>query len=107
MQLGFDTYPLGLEVRRGLGLSDTAVTPRATVDTTLAALELAASGAGCALAHRLFLNAYIATGRLVPAIDREFTDDNSYFVLTPERPQRPRREVLAFRDWLIGAAKGF
>jgi DNA-binding transcriptional LysR family regulator len=71
----------------------------------LAALELAASGAGCALAHRIFLAAYLATGRLVTAIDREFIDDNSYFIVMPERPQRPRREVLAFRDWLMAVAQ--
>jgi hypothetical protein len=41
---------------------------------------------------------------LVAAIDREFADDNSYFVVTPERPQRARREVALCRDWLIAAA---
>jgi LysR family glycine cleavage system transcriptional activator len=87
-------------------LAHVAATPGPTVDTTLAALELAASGAGCALAHRLFLAPYVSTGRLVAAIDREFADDNSYFVVTPERPQRPRREVQVCRDWLISMAAG-
>jgi len=32
-------------------------------------------------------------------------DDNAYFVLTPERPQRLRREVTQFQEWLIGAAR--
>jgi LysR family glycine cleavage system transcriptional activator len=100
--MGYENH--WLKVRQGLGLGSIAATPGATVDTTLAALELAASGAGCALAHRLFLSAYLSTGRLVRAIDREFADDNSYFVLTPERPQRSRREVQLFRDWLILAA---
>jgi LysR family transcriptional regulator, glycine cleavage system transcriptional activator len=72
-----------------------------TVDTTIAALELAAAGAGIALAHRLFLDAYFGTGRLVSALPQEFDDDNSYFVITPERPQRIRREVQLFRDWLL------
>jgi DNA-binding transcriptional LysR family regulator len=75
------------------------------VQLSILALELAASGAGCALAHRLFLSAHFSTGRLVAAIDREFADDNSYFVITPERPQRPRREVQVCRCWLIGAAQ--
>jgi DNA-binding transcriptional LysR family regulator len=74
------------------------------VDTTIAALELAATGAGCALAHRIFLDAYFKTGRLVLALDQEFADDNSYFVVSPERPQRMRREVHLFRDWLLAAA---
>lgn len=77
-----------------------------TVDTTIAALELAAAGAGVALAHGIFLTAYFATGRLVSALPREFPDDHSYFVITPERPQRIRREVQLFRDWLLAVASG-
>ncbi len=100
--MGYENH--WLKVRQGLGLSNIGANPGLSVDTTLAALELAASGSGCALAHRLFLAAYLSTGRLVPAIDGEFADDNSYFVVTPERPQRPRREVQIFRDWLISTA---
>lgn len=107
--MGYENH--WLKVRLGLGLDPVGSGPTSqwpvpgpSVDTTLAALELAASGAGCALAHRIFLAAYFATGRLVKAVEREFADDNSYFIVTPERPQRPRREVLAFRDWLAGAA---
>jgi DNA-binding transcriptional LysR family regulator len=70
----------------------------------VAALELASSGAGVALAHRIFLEGYLAGGRLVNAYPEEFLDDNSYFVITPERPQRVRREVQLFRDWLVEAA---
>jgi LysR family transcriptional regulator, glycine cleavage system transcriptional activator len=95
-----------LKVRQGLGLGNVPTSLGPSVDTTLAALELAASGAGCALAHRIFLSAYLSTGRLVPAIDREFADDNSYFVVTPERPQRPHRAVQLFRDWLISTGGG-
>lgn len=93
-----------LRVCRGLGLADTRPSHGPTVDTTVAALELAASGAGCALAHRIFVAPYLRTGRLVPAIDREFDDDHAYFVVTPERPRRIRREVQAFRDWLVALA---
>jgi len=100
--MGYENH--WLTVRQGLGLDHVGASPGPTVDTTLAALELAASGAGCALAHPLFLGAYFSTGRLVTAIDREFADDNSYFVVTPERPQRPRREVQVCRDWLIASA---
>ena len=100
--MGYENH--WLKVRQGLGLGNIGVNPGPSVDTTLAALELAASGTGCALAHRIFLAAYLATGRLVPALEREFADDNSYFVVTPERPQRLRREVQVFRDWLISTA---
>ena len=93
-----------LNVRQALDLENVSSSACATVDTTVAALELAAAGAGFALAHRIFLGAYFATARLVNALDREFADDNSYFVITPERPQRVRQEVQLFRDWLLAAA---
>jgi LysR family glycine cleavage system transcriptional activator len=95
-----------LKVRHALQIRDSAARRGPTVDTTLAALELAASGAGCALAHRLFLGGYLAAGRLVVALDDDFEDDNSYFVVTPERPQRVRREVQLFHEWLLAAAVG-
>jgi LysR family transcriptional regulator, glycine cleavage system transcriptional activator len=93
-----------LKVRQTLELADVPASSCPTVDTTVAALELAAAGAGIALAHRIFLEAYFSTGRLVPALPQEFADDNSYFVITPERPQRIRREVQVFRDWLLAIA---
>jgi LysR family glycine cleavage system transcriptional activator len=93
-----------LKVRQALGLADDPASPGPSVDTTIAALELASAGAGVALAHAIFLGAYFDTGRLVQALSREFADDNSYFVVTPERPQRIRREVQLFKDWLIAAA---
>ena len=93
-----------LKVRQALKAGDTAARLGPTVDTTIAALELAAAGTGCALVHRLFLGGYLATGRLVLALEHEFADENSYFVVAPERPQRVRREVQQFHDWLLAAA---
>jgi LysR family transcriptional regulator, glycine cleavage system transcriptional activator len=93
-----------LKVKQALQVADEAVRTGPTVNTTLAALELAANGAGCALAHRIFLSAYLTTGRLVLALDNDFADDSTYIVVTPERPQRMRREVQLFRDWLLSVA---
>ena len=92
------------QVRQALQFGDAEERPGPAVDTTVAALELAASGAGCALAHRVFLTPYLATGRLVVALEHDFADDSSYFVVAPERPQRVRREVQQFRDWLLAEA---
>jgi LysR family glycine cleavage system transcriptional activator len=97
--MGYENH--WLKVRQVLGLADDSVNAGPSVDTTIAALELAAAGAGVALAHAIFLGAYFATGRLVRALSAEFADDNSYFVVTPERPQRIRREVQLFKDWLM------
>jgi LysR family transcriptional regulator, glycine cleavage system transcriptional activator len=94
-----------LMVRQALRLGDRVAIADLSVDTTVAALELAATGAGVALAHRLFLGGYFASGRLVSAAAQQFSDENSYFVITPERPQRIRREVQSFRNWLVSAAR--
>ncbi len=100
--MGYENH--WLKVRQALDIADVPAGTGPSVDTTIAALELAAAGAGVALAHRIFLGAYFATGRLVSALPQEFADDNSYFVITPERPQRIRREVQLFRDWLVTIA---
>jgi LysR family glycine cleavage system transcriptional activator len=100
--MGYENH--WLKVRQVLQLASAPASVGPTVDTTIAALELAAAGAGVALAHAIFLGAYFTTGRLVSALPQEFIDDNSYFVITPERPQRIRREVQLFRDWLIAVA---
>jgi LysR family transcriptional regulator, glycine cleavage system transcriptional activator len=93
-----------LKVRQAQGLGNAPASAGPSVDTTIAALELAAAGAGVALAHAVFLSAYFSTGRLVKALEVECDDDDSYFVITPERPQRIRREVQLFRDWLVTMA---
>jgi LysR family transcriptional regulator, glycine cleavage system transcriptional activator len=93
-----------VRVRQRLDLPLSGAEFGQTVDTTIAALELASADAGCALAHPLFLEAYFASGRLVRALPQVFADDRSHFVITPERPQRIRREVQLFRDWLISVA---
>lgn len=99
-----DQWP---KVCKELKLTNTRPNYGPIVDTTLAALELAASGAGVALAHRILVAPYLHSARLVLATEREFTDANSYFVVTPERPRRIGREVQAFRDWLVAlAARG-
>jgi LysR family glycine cleavage system transcriptional activator len=100
--MGYESH--WVKVRQVLGLADAAAPAAPAVDTTIAALELAAAGAGVALAHEIFLGAYLTTGRLVRALRQEFADDHSYYAITPERPQRIRREVQVFRDWLVGIA---
>lgn len=103
--MGYENH--WLKVRQALEADELGVLRRPTVDTTVAALELAARGAGCALAHPLYLTAYLASGRLLQAMPERFADEHSYFVVAPERPRRARREVQLFQDWLlaVGAAE--
>jgi LysR family transcriptional regulator, glycine cleavage system transcriptional activator len=93
-----------LSVRQGLQVADLPANSVPTVDTSMAALELATCDVGCALAHRILGEPYLQQGRLVAALDREFTDDHSYFICAPQRRDRSRREVELFRDWLIEIA---
>jgi LysR family glycine cleavage system transcriptional activator len=93
-----------VSVRQGLQSADLTPSPVPTVDTSMAALELAADDAGFALTHPVLAEPYLRLGRLVPALDREFTDDHSYFICTPQRRERNRREVEIFRDWLVEVA---
>ncbi len=94
-----------MAARAALDLPEAPAADRLAVDTTLAALELAAAGAGCVLTHRVFLGAHLATGRLVPLLEEEIVDEHSHFVVAPERPHRTRREVNACRDWLLSLAR--
>jgi LysR family transcriptional regulator, glycine cleavage system transcriptional activator len=71
-----------------------------TVDTTVAALEMAASGAGYVLTHPLFMAPYLQSGRLVLSSGQTFADPQSFYVVAPDRPQRTRREVHVFQEWL-------
>jgi LysR family transcriptional regulator, glycine cleavage system transcriptional activator len=101
--MGYESH--WLRVRQQLHLNTESAHSGLTVDTTIAALELAANGAGVALAHRLFLAPYLSSGRLETVTAEEFPDDRAYFVITPERPQRIRREVQLFREWLLELAR--
>ncbi|MDB6087153.1 MAG: transcriptional regulator, partial [Gammaproteobacteria bacterium] len=100
--LGYEKH--WLSFREGLQIGETRINRGPTVDTTIAALELAANGAGFALTHRIYLDAYLESGRLVIAVEREFPDEHFYFLCTPQRRPRIRSPVQLFRDWLTAAA---
>jgi LysR family glycine cleavage system transcriptional activator len=71
-----------------------------TVDTSLAALEIVASGHGAALVLSRFAAAFEAEGRVrrVPGI--ELPHEQSHYLLTPLDFEAPRAEALLFSDWL-------
>lgn len=76
------------------------------VDTSLNALEMAASGMGLALVQESYASAYFADGRLVKPFEHGLPNDESHYLLLPEGQKRPKPEVLMFRDWLLAEAKG-
>ncbi|WP_272010467.1 LysR substrate-binding domain-containing protein [Roseovarius sp. ZX-A-9] len=71
------------------------------VDTTLAAIELVASGVGFAFVSQLFSREDVRSGRLVMPGDIEIKMERSHFLLQPQSKKRPRNEVLIFKEWLL------
>lgn len=71
-----------------------------TVDTTLAALELVAAGAGVALVLERFARPFIDQGRvrLVPGL--ALPQEQSHYLLTRDGMNAPRAEAMVFCDWL-------
>lgn len=70
------------------------------VDTSMAALELAASGYGPTIALEHFARPYLATGRLALALETRLPIEQSHYVLLVEGARRQRPETILFRDWL-------
>jgi LysR family glycine cleavage system transcriptional activator len=70
------------------------------VDTSLAALELAASGHGPAIVLEGFARPYIAAGRLTLATDERLAVEQAHYLLGAPDGRRPPPEAAFFRDWL-------
>lgn len=77
-----------------------------TVDTVLAAIELASAGQGHAMLLRSFTESSIFTSRLVRLLDMEMPLQRGHYLLTPESSDQTRAEVLLFREWLLDIARG-
>tara|TARA_R110002072_G_scaffold176934_4_gene332780 strand:+ start:3584 stop:4474 length:891 start_codon:yes stop_codon:yes gene_type:complete len=89
---------------RGLaaaGATDLDATRGIKVDTSLAALEMAASGLGAAFVLRSFAQPYLDDGRLIRPVELSLTWQEAHYLLLPEQDTRHRPEVLLFRDWLL------
>lgn len=63
------------------------------------ALQAAAAGQGVALANDALAMADLAEGRLIRLLDIGVPDEESYWLVYPERSVR-KPKVLAFRQWL-------
>lgn len=71
-----------------------------TVDTTLAALELVAAGAGAALVLERFARPLVAQGRIRQVPNLYLPQEQSHFLLTRDGMEAPRAEATLFCDWL-------
>lgn len=70
------------------------------IDTTIGALELAASGFGVTMVQTRFAEPYIATGRLVRVLATEVPLEAAHYILTSEGAKKTPPEALLFRNWL-------
>lgn len=71
-------------------------------DTTVAACELVAAGIGLAFLSKLFARSDLQTGRLVTPGDIELKMNRAHYLLQPKSKKRQGREVLIFKEWLLG-----
>lgn len=75
------------------------------VDTSLAALEMAAAGLGCTMVLGSFARRDLETGRLVRPLEIDLPLDQSHYFVMPDDGRRLRPEALLFRDWLFDEAR--
>jgi len=84
-----------------LGLAEPVSQRGFKADTSLAAAELAASGAGTAMLLTSFAAPYVAQGRAVTPVEFELPMGQSHHLLLREDHRQTRPEALLFRDWLL------
>ena len=83
-------------------LSPPSVAPQSdgvTLDTSVAAIEVAAAGVMSAIVPERFARGALAAGRVTRAVDVHVPMRQSHYVLWPER-SAPSSEALAFMQWL-------
>ncbi|RED50737.1 LysR family transcriptional regulator [Aestuariispira insulae] len=74
------------------------------VDTSLAALEMAASAPAAAIVLRSFAEPYLKTGRLLTKEDVAIPVKQSHYILQPEQEPQHKPEAVLFRNWLLKEA---
>lgn len=71
------------------------------VDTSIAALEMVASGLGHAIVPQAFAQPYLASSRLKQAISGQLPESQAHFFVTPDDRKVMRPEAKLFRDWIL------
>jgi LysR family glycine cleavage system transcriptional activator len=70
------------------------------VDSTLAALEIAASSDCVALIQQRFLGRYLKARRLVTPLAIDMTMEQAIYLVQPESRRQPKPEAILFNEWL-------
>ena len=89
------------------GQENTEIPPGFSMDTSLAALELAVNGGKAVIALESFAAPYLASGRLTVPNDIRIPIEQSHYLLLPEEVNKPRPEVKLLMDWLLKEARNW
>lgn len=79
--------------------------PAITVDTTIAALELAAAGDASAVVPERFARTAVGAGRVTLALQQSFPMRQAHYLLRPVDDPTPSAQARAFLAWLAGLDK--
>ena len=98
--LGYDS--LWLKLFRGIDLAgNTTNSSHIWVDTTLAAIELAATGNRCAILPRSLLTSSLASARLIQVLNVEVKMHEALYLLTPRKQTQISQQAQLFKQWLL------
>lgn len=86
------------------GLADIPSRRDIKVDSSIVALEVAASGFGVALVFEIFARSFLENGRLVAPFAHTFESEQAHYLVLPERETPDSPEALMFRDWVLEEA---
>lgn len=84
------------------GPTDADVGPAITVDTTVAALELAAGGDASAVVPERFARTAVRSGRVTLALADSFPMGQAHYLLRPLDDPTPSAQARTFLTWLAG-----
>lgn len=96
--LGFDD--VWQRMKPGITPGRAAPGAAITVDTTVTALELAATGDASAVVPERFARTAVRTGRVSLALEQAFPMRQAHYLLQPHGSPRPSPRARTFLDWL-------
>ncbi len=86
------------------GVKSPPANPGLQCDTSLMAFQLAAQGAGIALARTSMIGPDLQSGRLVAPFDLQVTVEEGFHLISRQNAQNARQAAI-FREWVLGVAR--
>lgn len=89
----------------GAGIAGGSPTKGLKVDSSVAAVELVAQGAGCAVLIKRHALPAARAGRLQIPLDIELPLEHAHYLVTPDDGREIKPEAALFREWLLSVAE--